>query len=170
MTNIKPVFLLKTMVLIVGSFFAGHLLAIPHPAPLVIEDQGSFAVGGTVKTAPGTFDPIRQGAYNPKGTDPSGQTLHGDHATIFYQIPEKSRKYPLVFWHGYGQSSRTWQTTPDGREGFQNIFLRQHYPAGPLSIYQYRQHQTNSCGLGYFVWEYGQISTKMCSFPGIHKH
>lgn len=128
MTNIKPVFLLKTMVLIVGSFFAGHLLAIPHPAPLVIEDQGSFAVGGTVKTAPGTFDPIRQGAYNPKGTDPSGQTLHGDHATIFYQIPEKSRKYPLVFWHGYGQSSRTWQTTPDGREGFQNIFLRQHYP------------------------------------------
>jgi hypothetical protein len=33
--------------------------------PLVIEEQGSFAVGGTVVTAPGTFDPIAQGAYTP---------------------------------------------------------------------------------------------------------
>ena len=23
---------------------------------------------------------------------------------------------------------RAWQTTPDGREGFQNIFLRKRYP------------------------------------------
>ena len=27
--------------------------------PLVIQKQGSFAVGGTVVTAPGTFDPIK---------------------------------------------------------------------------------------------------------------
>lgn len=47
--------------------------------PMVIQEQGSFAVGGTVITAPGTFDPIKQGAYNPAGTDPAGQTLHGDH-------------------------------------------------------------------------------------------
>jgi len=29
------------------------------PAPLVIQEQGSFAVGGTVSTNPGTFDPIK---------------------------------------------------------------------------------------------------------------
>lgn len=98
------------------------------PAPLVIQEQGSFAVGGKVITAPGAFDPIRQGAFNPAGPDSAGQTRHGDHAYVFYQIPEKARKLPLVFWHGYGQSAKTWETTPDGREGFQNIFLRRGFP------------------------------------------
>ena len=37
------------------------------------------------------------------------------------------RELPLVFIHGYGQSARCWQTTPDGREGFNNIFLRKRY-------------------------------------------
>src|SRR5687768_9422677 len=97
------------------------------PAPLAIQEQGSFAVGGTVVTAPGTFDPIAQGAYNPAGADPRGQTLHGDHAYVFYQVPVNARRLPLVFWHGHGQSARTWETTPDGREGFQTIFLRRGY-------------------------------------------
>jgi pimeloyl-ACP methyl ester carboxylesterase len=98
------------------------------PEPLMIQEQGSFAVGGSVTTIPGTFDPIRQGAYNPVGTDPAGQTLHGDHAYVFYQIPVNARKLPLVFWHGHGESGKTWETTPDGREGFQNIFLRRRFP------------------------------------------
>ena len=29
--------------------------------------------------------------------------------------------------HGAGQFSRTWETTPDGREGFQNLFLRREF-------------------------------------------
>jgi hypothetical protein len=45
----------------------------------------------------------------------------------FYQIPDRARKLPLVFWHGIGQFSKTWVTTPDGREGFQNIFLRRRF-------------------------------------------
>jgi hypothetical protein len=88
--------------------------------PLTIREQGSFAVGGTVFTNPGTFDP-----YQPS---PAGQTFRGDHAYVFYQIPAKARKYPLVMWHGFGQFSKTWETTPDGREGFQNIFLRRRFP------------------------------------------
>ncbi len=95
------------------------------PAPLIIQEQGSFAVGGTVVTAPGTFDPIAQGAYTP-APDPKGQTLHGDHLYVFYQIPD-ARRLPLVFWHGHGESGKTWETTPDGREGFQTIFLRRGY-------------------------------------------
>lgn len=88
--------------------------------PIIIQEQGSFAVGGTVITNPGTFDP-----YKPS---PEGQTFHGDHAYVFYQIPDKARKYPLVMWHGIGQFSKTWETTPDGREGYQNIFLRRKFP------------------------------------------
>jgi pimeloyl-ACP methyl ester carboxylesterase len=94
---------------------------------LVIQEQGSFAVGGTVVTAPGTFDPIVQGAYNPAGADPRGQTLHGDHTYVFYQVPANARRLPLIFWHGHGQSAKTWETTPDGREGFQTMFLRRRH-------------------------------------------
>lgn len=95
---------------------------------LIIEEQASFAVGGTVVTAAGEFDPIADGAFNPATQNAEGQTLHGDHAFVLYQKPVNARKLPLVFWHGYGQSMKTWQTTPDGREGFQNIFLKRRYP------------------------------------------
>jgi pimeloyl-ACP methyl ester carboxylesterase len=95
---------------------------------LIIREQGSFAVGGTVITNPGTFDPIKDGAFNPANQSSAGQTLHGGHAYVFYQVPDKARTLPLVFWHGHGQSAKTWETTPDGREGFQNIFLRQRFP------------------------------------------
>lgn len=88
--------------------------------PIVIQEQGSFAVGGSVISNPGTFDHLKP--------SPEGQTFHGDHAYVFYQIPDKARKYPLVMWHGIGQFSKTWETTPDGREGYQNIFLRRRFP------------------------------------------
>ncbi|MDR2234299.1 MAG: alpha/beta fold hydrolase [Tannerella sp.] len=88
-------------------------------AQIVIQEQGSFAVGGSVITNPGTFNPYTR--------TPEGQTFHGDHAYIFYQIPANARKLPLVFWHGIGQFSKTWETTPDGREGFQQIFLRRRF-------------------------------------------
>jgi hypothetical protein len=52
--------------------------------PLTIQEQGSFAVGGTIITTPGTFDPIKQGVFNPAGNNSAGETLHGDHAYVFY--------------------------------------------------------------------------------------
>lgn len=67
--------------------------------PITIADQGAFMAGGTIKTAPG--------AYSPLAPKTDGQTLHGDHAAVRYQIPIHARKLPLVFLHGYGQSSRT---------------------------------------------------------------
>lgn len=84
---------------------------------LSIARQGSFLVGGTRVSEPGIFD-------LKNALQPQGQTFHGDHAYVFYQIPVKARKYPLIFLHGAGESKKTWETTPDGREGFQNIFLR----------------------------------------------
>ena len=107
-------------------------------SPLIIEEQGSFATGGKVVTSPGTYTGTPDIVKGKSGNDfmdvfrasieAGGQTLHGDHATVFYQIPAEPRKLPLVFLHGAGQSMRTWQTTPDGREGFPNIFLRKRYP------------------------------------------
>lgn len=112
--SLMNVFWLFLVVLSLSSFVT------TKEEPLKIREQGSFAVGGTIITNPGTFNPYNQ--------TPEGQTFRGDHAYIFYQIPVKARKYPLVMWHGIGQFSKTWETTPDGREGYQNIFLRRRFP------------------------------------------
>lgn len=94
----------------------------PHQSTvLAIAQQGNFAAGGKVIQSTGQFDDVQ--LFNPQG-----QTLHGDHASVFYQVPEHARPYPLVFLHGAGQSAKTWGTTPDGREGFQTLFLRQNFP------------------------------------------
>lgn len=103
--------------------------------PLVVQEQGSFAVGGTVITNAGTFNSLKPG--------PEGQTYHGDHAYVFYQVPVKPRRLPLVMWHGAGQSSKTWETTPDGREGYQNIFLRRGF-----SVYLIDQPRRGRAGRG----------------------
>ncbi|NML39180.1 alpha/beta hydrolase [Chitinophaga sp. G-6-1-13] len=118
------------VLLIASVFVAGCASnkASTDAGQLVLRQQGSFAVGGTLVTNPGTFDPIKDGAYNPVNPSTAGQTLHVDHAYVFYQVPERPRKLPLVFWHGHGQFTKTWETTPDGREGFQTIFLRRRFP------------------------------------------
>jgi pimeloyl-ACP methyl ester carboxylesterase len=95
------------------------------PGYLLIREQGSFAVGGTVIS------------------DSAGNTLHGDHAYVFYQIPQNARKLPLMFLHGAGQFSKTYETTPDGREGFQNIFLRRDF-----GVYLIDQPRRGNAGRG----------------------
>ena len=47
--------------------------------------------------------------------------------TFSTRFLRSARKYPLILWHGFGQFSKTWETTPDGREGYQNIFLRRGF-------------------------------------------
>jgi len=90
------------------------------PEPLTIQEQGSFAVGGTVLSNPG--------AYNNNKPAAEGQSLHGDHLYAFYQVPRNPKALPIVMLHGAYQSARSWETTSDGREGFQTIFLRRGFP------------------------------------------
>jgi pimeloyl-ACP methyl ester carboxylesterase len=104
----------------VVSSGVAYAQTVPKQEPLTIQEQGSFVVGGTVLSKPGTYDNNAPTA--------AGQTLHGDHAYVFYQIPQNPKALPIVMLHGAFQSARSWETTPDGREGFQNIFLRRGYP------------------------------------------
>ncbi|WP_320203253.1 alpha/beta hydrolase [Agrobacterium rosae] len=96
-----------------------HAQSGEKPQPLVIQEQGSFAVGGTVAKTAGT--------YNNNAPTAEGQSLHGDHAYVFYQVPQNPKPLPIVMLHGAFQSGRSWETTPDGRDGFQNIFLRKGF-------------------------------------------
>jgi len=79
----------KSALIYVSFALWGITSAVGQSKPMVIVDQGSFTVGGTVKTSPGTFDPIKHGAFSPGNQSTEGQTLHGDHAYVFYQIPER---------------------------------------------------------------------------------
>lgn len=90
---------------------------IPDGA-LVIAEQGMFSAGGTVISSDGTFDVSNY--YMSR----EGSTSHVDHANVLYQIPAEEAGLPMVFLHGYGQSRMGWMTTPDGREGWSDLFLR----------------------------------------------
>jgi len=96
-----------------------HANASRVPGPLIIQEQGSFTAGGKVISSAGTFN-------NNKPTA-AGQSFHGDHLYAFYQIPVHAKRLPIVMLHGAYQSSRSWETTSDGREGFQTIFLRKGF-------------------------------------------
>jgi pimeloyl-ACP methyl ester carboxylesterase len=91
---------------------------------LELEEVGSLSVGGRVVCAPGTFDPTVAGA----GSRNAGQCFSIDQLYAQYQVPEDSRKLPIVLSHGGAGTGRVWETTPDGREGFQTIFVRRGFP------------------------------------------
>jgi hypothetical protein len=87
--------------------------------PLTIESQGSFFIGGhdekydTLSTLP---------AYAPSGTITVGQMY------VHYQIPAAAKHVPVTFIHGCCLTGKTWETTPDGRMGWDEYFLRQSFP------------------------------------------
>lgn len=89
--------------------------------PIQIQKQGFFASGGTMtEPLPGEYD----FKTNWLSKTREGNTAHVDHASTFFQIPAKGKANPVVFLHGYGQSRIGWLTTPDGREGWSTMALR----------------------------------------------
>jgi pimeloyl-ACP methyl ester carboxylesterase len=86
------------------------------PGPLTIESQGSFFVGGEVKPAP----PSQVAGPASAGADITVNQMY-----VQYQIPvHGERKAPVVMVHGCCLSSKTWETTPDGRMGWNEYFVR----------------------------------------------
>jgi pimeloyl-ACP methyl ester carboxylesterase len=84
--------------------------------PLTIKEQGSFLVGGETKTV----------SEPPAGIIPaqSGE-ITVNQMYVQYQIPMKGDRHaPVVFVHGCCLSSKTWETTPDGRMGWSEYFVR----------------------------------------------
>jgi hypothetical protein len=74
--------------------------------PLVLQEQGSFFVGGETKKTPGGDLTINQ-------------------MYVQYQIPPNGGQHPaVVMVHGCCLSSKTWETTPDGRMGWSEYFVR----------------------------------------------
>lgn len=97
----------------------------PHtlPEPLVLQDEGSFFVGG------------KQIHTDFPSTTPTGLNAPGtytvDQMYVHYMIPAASafnKKLPVIMVHGSNHSGVTYETTPDGREGWATYFARHGYP------------------------------------------
>jgi len=110
----------KNLILLMAIGILSATASFGFQKPVTIKEQGSFMAGGTVVTSPGVYKDSEPTNYD-------GETLHGDHAYVFYQKPMNAKKNSIVFLHGYGQSGKSWESTPDGRDGFQNIFLEKGY-------------------------------------------
>lgn len=93
---------------------------------LVLAKQGMFSSGGTVtQPVEGEYDETQNWLDSTR----AGNTAHVDHANVLYQIPAGDNGNPIVYLHGYGQSRMGWMTTPDGREGWSDIFLKKGHSA-----------------------------------------
>ncbi|MDB5810629.1 MAG: Alpha/beta hydrolase family protein [Betaproteobacteria bacterium] len=110
------------VIAVLGAALITGCTSMPS-GPLTITEQGSFFVAGRKVQAPGNYDPTKSAA----GAD-EGQAFWVDQMYVQYQIPQNRRRLPLILVHGGSGTGRVWETTPDGREGYQTIMLRRGYP------------------------------------------
>jgi pimeloyl-ACP methyl ester carboxylesterase len=104
------------------------LLSLPALAqPLSVREIGSFHVGGRTATIEGL--PTREIVFSPGAPplriNPNGQFQVEQMYVQFVRLAEPRARFPLLMWHGGGLTGATWETTPDGRPGWQMFFLRQ---------------------------------------------
>ena len=96
---------------------------------LSLRDMGSFFVGGQQTETAGA--PVEQHVLAHDGVpvriDPNGTTSLGA-MYVQYAIPAAPADLPVLFWHGGSLTGVTWETTPDGREGWFTQFLRFGWP------------------------------------------
>ena len=103
--------MIRTSLVAASLLLAGPALA----EPLTIEKQGSFFVGGrTIKSDTLSTLP----AYASSGT------ITVDQMYVRYQVPVDARKLPVTLIHGCCLTGKTWETTPDGRMGWDEYFVR----------------------------------------------
>ena len=97
---------------------------------LVLRDMGSFHVGGKLVEISGK--PVREVLFTPGGApakiDPNGTYMVGQMYVQYFLPKDQHGVVPMLMWHGGGLTGVTWETTPDGRMGWRDWFLRQGWP------------------------------------------
>jgi pimeloyl-ACP methyl ester carboxylesterase len=118
--------LLRAAIACVFAFAAsvGCLAAEPvdTQGPLVLQSEGSFFIGGTAHHATALSGLATGPDVTREGTITTGQMY------VQYQVPAKVAHPPVVMVHGGGLSGQAWETTPDGRMGWSEYFLRSGRP------------------------------------------
>ena len=86
--------------------------------PLTIARQGSFFVGGRE---------VHSDALSTVPNFASTGTISVDQVYVRYQSPVRPANYSITLVHGCCLSGKSWETTPDGRMGWDEYFLRQGF-------------------------------------------
>jgi hypothetical protein len=113
--------------------FAGLTLGVLAgcaQAPIALKEMGSFHIGGREVVISGK--PVKEVVFTPGGVpakvDPNG-VYQVEQMYVQYFIPQNQRgALPLLMWHGGGLTGVTYETTPDGREGWLNYFIKKGWP------------------------------------------
>ncbi len=94
---------------------------------IVLRGMGSFHIGGRIAEVSGKE--VRMIVRQPGGPltklDPNGQYMVEQMYVQYFLPKARKGKFPLLMWHGGGLTGVTYESTPDGREGWLNHFLRQ---------------------------------------------
>jgi hypothetical protein len=93
---------------------------------IVLRGMGSFHVGGRIAAVTGK--PVTEIQRVPGGPmsklDRNGQFMVEQMYVQYFLPKNRKGKYPLLLWHGAGLTGVTYESTPDGREGWMNLFIR----------------------------------------------
>src|SRR5712672_2205045 len=93
---------------------------------IVLRGMGSLHVGGRIVEIHGK--PVREIVRMPGGPssklDPNGEYQVEQMYAQYFLPKDRKGKVPLLMWHGGGLTGVTYETTPDGREGWLNMFVR----------------------------------------------
>jgi pimeloyl-ACP methyl ester carboxylesterase len=117
---------------VLGVFALAGVLAAPVAAaaqaladlqapdtPLVLKAQGSFFVGG---------ESVAQTQAQLGNLGPGGH-ITINQMYVRYMVPQGADGYvPVVMLHGATLTGKSWETTPDGRMGWDEYFVRKGYP------------------------------------------
>jgi pimeloyl-ACP methyl ester carboxylesterase len=94
--------------------------------PIQLRDLGSFHIGGRLIEITG--QPIKEVVFTPGGVpakvDPNGK-YQVEQMYVQYYLPQSRKgRVPLLLWHGGGLSGVTYETKPDGGDGWLGYFVR----------------------------------------------
>jgi pimeloyl-ACP methyl ester carboxylesterase len=91
-----------------------------------IKTMGSFSIGGHRVSLAGL--PTYEASMTTNGAkrlvNPNGEFWTGQMYVSYVKLAHPKAPYPLLLWHGGGLAGSCWESTPDGREGWQPFFLR----------------------------------------------
>ncbi len=126
MLSFRPAALLVAAAIVATSTAATVPAFAQTKEPIALRDMGSFHIGG--RHIEITGQPVKEVVFTPGGVpakvDPNG-VYQVEQMYVQYFLPAKEiGTVPLLMWHGGGLTGVTYETTPDGREGWLNIFLR----------------------------------------------
>ncbi len=109
---------------------------------LSLKGQGSFYVGGNTH--------FIEDAYTGSTAGRLGNSMINQMYVQYQKPAKRNSQYPIVFVHGCCLSSKTWETTPDGRMGWFEYFTRQGYDT-------YMADQVGRARSGFDALQYNKV-------------